>query len=190
MLQAFVFNELAVVVRHWYEVAPFDEEHGTRLELRRRLRYPHRGSESASQPVGLDGLLWRVDLFDRIGDPPGSLRRAHHHMNLNDTEPIGRDYDDELTADPFGWTESRLSELSRLLDELGVELHDRHDEIADVRRALPSIMSVARSFAPDRCDSPARCLEATRDTTDIVRMMTTQFRDSPTDPRSQARGWP
>jgi hypothetical protein len=190
MLQVFVFNELAVVIRHWYEVAELDEEHGTRLELRERVRYPHRGSESASQLIGIDRLLWRVDLFDRIGDPPGSMRRAHHHVNLTSNEPIGRDYDEGLAADPFGWTERRLSDVSLLLDELGIELDNPAQELAEVRRALPSIMLVVRSFAPDSCDSPARCLEATQDTVDVVRMMTSQFRGSAQDPRSLAHSWP
>src|SRR3954453_19978800 len=108
MQQIFAFNELAVVVRHWFEVGPEDEEHGARVELRRLVRHPHRGSESAPQVLELDGIVWRADLFDGLNDPPGSWSRAHHHTGFDGIEPQGRDWDDELTADPIGWTRRRL----------------------------------------------------------------------------------
>jgi hypothetical protein len=189
VVQLFVFNELAVKVRHWYEVATSDQEHGIRLEVLRRLQYPHQGSESASQPLGVDDLIWRVDLFDRIGDAPGSMRSAHYHL-ATDNEPTTRDYDPGVQSDPYGWTEKHLMDLSEILAKTAVTLESPGEELSDIRRCTPAIMAAVRSFAPDACDSPAKCQDATRDTVEIVQLMTTQFRQSSEDPRSRLEAWP
>jgi hypothetical protein len=186
MLQVFMFNELGVVVRHWYEVVDDDEEHGARIELRRRTGVPHRGSESAAQLLQLDELLWRADLFDLIGPAPGNMQRAHHHVHCLDNEPVDREWEDELSTDPFGWTERRLAGLEQLLTEVGVSVDDLEGETADLRRALPAIMQVARANAGAECRSPQACRDATRDTREIVAMMTTMFRGDTVDPRLRA----
>jgi hypothetical protein len=183
MLQVFMFNELGVVVRHWYEVVGDDEEHGTRVELRRRIPVAHRGTESAAQLLQLDELLWRADLFDLIGPAPGNMLRAHHHAHCLDNEPEDREWDDLLSSDPFGWTERRLGGLEQLLAEIGVTVDDLEGEAADLRRALPSIMEVARANAGAECRSPQSCRDATRDTREIVAMMTMMFRGDTVDPR-------
>jgi len=77
----FLLDNVAILVRHWYEIGPDDEEHGTRIELRSIARPAHIGSESAAQPVTLDMPLWRADIFDLIGEPPGNLSRAHYHRD-------------------------------------------------------------------------------------------------------------
>jgi hypothetical protein len=182
MQQIFAFNELAVVVRHWFEVGPEDEEHGARLELRRLVSHPHRGSESAPQVLELDGIVWRADLFDGLNDPPGSWSRAHHHTAFDGIEPQGRDWKDELTADPIGWTRRRLADLPGLLQD--VELADPEGEAEDVRRALPVIMAAVEACGPERCTSPAECRAATRDTREIVALQAHMFRaGDPRDPR-------
>jgi hypothetical protein len=68
----------AVVVRHWFEIDLDDAsmEHGARVELRLLAARPHRGSESAAQLITVDRPLWRADLFDRLGDLPGSFAVA------------------------------------------------------------------------------------------------------------------
>ena len=186
MLQVFAFNELGVMVRHWYEVVEAEEEHGTRIEVRRRTTYPHQGSESAAQLIGFGELIWRADLFDLIGEPPGNMLRAHHHSHCRDYEPVDRDWDDGLSADPFGWTERRLGSIESLLGDLGAVIEDLDAEADDLRRALPAIMQAARACAPENCHSPQRCRDATRDTREIVTMMTMQFRGDPVDPRLRA----
>jgi hypothetical protein len=188
VLQAFVFNDVAVTVRHWFEVGEDgDDEHGTRIEVRALRKHPHRGSESAAQIVELDGIIWRADLFDRIGDALGSYGRAHHHAQFRGIEPAARDWDEELSADPFGWTERMLGDVAALADAAGVTLSDGDEEAADVRRCLPAIMAAAHAYAPDRCVSAEDCLQATRDTRDIVLLMVSQFRapadGGPRDPR-------
>jgi hypothetical protein len=111
LLQAFVFNEIAIIVRHWFEIGADGNEHGTRVEIRRLVSHEHRGSESAPQLIEIDGIVWRADLFDSLSDEPGNFARAHHHMQFDGLEPLGRDWDDRLGADPFGWLEEQLGAL-------------------------------------------------------------------------------
>jgi hypothetical protein len=181
--QIFAFNEIAIVVRHWFEVGPEDEEHGARVEVRRLAPHPHRGSESAPQILELDAIVWRADLFDGLEDEPGSWSRAHHHVNFDGIEPLDRSWDDGLSADPIGWTRRTLEDLPALLADRGVELDDPDGEAEDVRRALPAIMAAIEAYQPSACRSPQECLAATRDTRGIVEMMTGMFRDEPRDPR-------
>ena len=124
MFQAFVFNEVAITVRHWYEIGDDEEEHGVRIEVRKLRRHPHRGSLAAPQLVELDEILWRGDLFDLIGDQPGSFARAHHHTNFDGIEPLDRAWDDELTRDPLTWTEKHLGDISELAMTANVGLDD------------------------------------------------------------------
>jgi hypothetical protein len=187
--QIFAFNELAIAVRHWFEIGPEDNEHGARLELRRLVRHPHRGSESAPQVLELDEILWRADLFDGLDDEPGSWSRAHHHDDFDGIEPTGRTWDDGLSADPIGWTRRRLEALPDLLARRGVELDDVEAEAADVRRALPAIMAAVEACRPAACVSPADCLAATRDTREITAIMLGMFRPGdPRDPRLSRAG--
>jgi hypothetical protein len=181
--QVFAFNEIAIVVRHWFEIGPDDDEHGARLEIRRLVPHPHRGSESAAQVLELDGIVWRADLFDGLDDEPGSWSRAHHHVNFDGIEPLDRTWDEELSADPLGWTRRRLEDLPELLAARGVELEDPDGEAEDVRRAIPAIMAAVETYQPTSCRSPEDCLAATRDTRDTIRMMAEMFRDAPDDPR-------
>jgi hypothetical protein len=184
LLQAFVFNEIAVIVRHWFEIGPEDNEHGARIEVRRIVGHEHRGSESAPQLIEIDEILWRADLFDTLSDKAGNFARAHHHMHFEGIEPVDRDWDDRLTADPFGWVEERLRELPKLLVASGTELRDVEAEAADVRRNLPAIMSAARACAATACTTPQQCADQTRDATEIVAMQASLFRsDSPGGPR-------
>jgi hypothetical protein len=186
MLQAFVFNEVAIVVRHWYEVCKEDEEHGARIEVVRRVGRPHHGSPSSSQVIELDNrLIWRADLFDLIGEEPGNMKRAHHHIRFkNDgSAPLRREWDDDLREDPFGWTETRLSDLNALAAASGAELVEIEADAEDIRRNLPAIMSAVRNCAPERCVSIEHCRQQTRDTNEIVQMKVNRVREDRRDPR-------
>ena len=186
MLQAFVFNEVAVVVRHWYEVGQHEEEHGARIEVVRRIRRPHHGSPSSSQVIELDNrIIWRADLFDLIGDEPGNMKRAHHHIRFegDGSQPFGRDWDEHLSEDPFGWTQKRLSDLNALAAASGVESVGLEADAEDIRRNLPAIMSVVRSCSPERCVSNEQCRQQTRDANEIVQMKVNRCRDDRRDPR-------
>jgi hypothetical protein len=184
LLEAFVFNEIAIVVRHWFEIGPEDDEHGARIEIRRLVRHEHRGSESAPQLIEIDDIIWRADLFDSLSDEPGNFARAHHHVHFDGIEPVDRDWDDRLSADPFGWVQKQLEALPELLAARGADLQDVEGETDDVRRNLPAIMSAARRCAATECTTPRQCANQTRDTTEIVAMQASLFRgNSPRGPR-------
>src|SRR6202030_3455059 len=99
MQHAFVFNEIAITVRHWYEINgdPDEEEHGIRIEVRTLEHHAHRGSLYAPQIVEWDGIIWRADLFELVGDGSVEFGRAHHHTRFDGIEPTDRAWDDELT---------------------------------------------------------------------------------------------
>ena len=184
MLEAFVFNEIAITVRHWFEIGPEDEEHGARIEIRRLARREHRGSEFAPQPIEIDDIIWRADLFDTLSEPPGNFARAHHHMHFDGNEPVDRDWDDRLSADPFGWVQEQLDALPELLAARGADLRDVQGEAEDVRRNLPVIMAAARRCAATECTTPQQCAAQTRDAIEIVAMQASLYRtDSPGGPR-------
>ena len=186
MLQAFVFNEIAIVVRHWFEIGADDEEHGARIEVRRLVSHQHRGSESAPQLIEIDEIIWRADLFDTLSEPPGNFSRAHHHAQFEGIEPVDRDWDDALSADPFGWLERQLDALPELLAARGADLQDVEGEADDVRRNLPAIMSAARRCAATECTTPRQCANQTRDASEIVAMQASLFRgESAVDPRDR-----
>src|SRR6185437_11686479 len=84
-------------------------EHGARIEIRELVRHPHRGSESASQLTTVDRPLWRADLFDRLGDPPGSFSVAHFHPRFTGNEPSARFWDAALSADPWTWLGDQIT---------------------------------------------------------------------------------
>ena len=116
---SFLLDGVAIHVRHWYEVGPSDEEHGTRVELRTIARPAHIGSESAAQPVTLDEPLWRADIFDLIGAPPGNLSRAHYHPTFEGREPSSRHWDPGLQQDWAGWLRAQLTDLPAALVAAG-----------------------------------------------------------------------
>lgn len=183
MLHSFVFNELAIVVRHWFEVGAENEEHGARVEIRELVQRQRRGSESAPQIVELDGIVWRADLFDVYGSAAGDFACAHYHSEFDGIEPTGRQWDSDLTADPFGWLHTKLHDVSTLLRDRGVSLRDPKAEVEDIRRAAPEIVAVAQQYAPANCRSSADCLVATRDTAETVALMLALFRNGAPDPR-------
>lgn len=189
MIEAFVFNEIAITVRHWFEVGPEDNEHGARIEIRHRIAHQHRGSPFSAQPVEIDGIIWRADLFDVLTDKPGNLARAHHHLHFDGTDPVGRDWDDALTTDPFGWFEQQLQDLEQLLEHRGVELRDAEGEAAGVRRNLPAIMAAVRRCAGAECTTPQQCADQTRDTTPMVEMMVSMYRGGAPDGDPRPTSW-
>ena len=72
MLQAFVFERVAVLVFPWSE--PVDPpERGTRVEVRLLADEPHRGSYAAAQRFVIDDPVFRADLFDRLNVLPLTL---------------------------------------------------------------------------------------------------------------------
>ena len=186
----FLLDNVGILVRHWYEVGPSDEEHGTRVELRTITKPAHIGSESAPQPVTLDEPLWRADIFDLIGEPPGNLSRAHYHPVFEDREPSSRNWDTRLREDWAGWLSAQLSDLPAVLAAAGApELAADGQELTAGQR--DQVLAAAASLLGANCDAGQRCLAATQDTSTAVAMMLQMFRPPGTgDPRLAVQAVP
>ena len=147
MLQAFVFESVAVLVGPWQE--PMDPpECGTRVELRLLGPEPRRGSPSAAQRVVIDQPVFRADLFDVMDGPAGNLRSAHFHPHFEGVEPSDRFWLDEIKSDPAGWLAGELGDLERLLSRAGVDTVDAAAIVRDadaLRHAIPAIVAAVSS---------------------------------------------
>jgi hypothetical protein len=171
MQEAFVFNEVAVLVRHWYEIGEDGREHGARVEIRRLVPAPRRGTESASQVVTIDEPVWRADLFDLLGEEPGNFTRAHYHHRFIGPEPTARDWTDGLSTDPIGWCREQLSNLERILSAAKVSLTDPALEAAELREACERMMDSVIRNVGSNCPGPDRCRASTRDAGATIDMM-------------------
>ena len=173
MLQAFVYDEVAVLVRHWFEVGLSDShlEHGTRVELRLRAPQPRRGTESAAQLIAVDRPVWRADLFDRLDGTPGGFDAAHFHPRFLGVEPCERNWADEIKKTPWEWLHRQLSDVAAIAATAGVELTDPETTGAQVRADAAAIVAAARSCAGAECHSAQQCFDRTRDAADAVRIM-------------------
>jgi hypothetical protein len=173
MLNAFVYNEVAVVVRHWFEIDLNDShlEHGARIELRLLAAEPHRGTESAAQRVVLDQPLWRADLFDRMDSAPGTFDAAHFHPRFFGVEPSRRHWSEEINAAPWTWLRDQLADVAAITGAAGTPLHDPVGEGEQLRLDAPAIVAAAQAYGPAQCSSKQQCHAWTRDVTRAVRRM-------------------
>lgn len=151
MLYAFGFERIGVVVSDLYFVDPDPEpgqdspERGVRLELRILERGELKGTIYSARPITVDRPLWRVDLLESVDSAPGSFDRTHHHPNFQGWNPGRRVFVKELSADPLPWLTGKLSDVTALLEEIGLS----PDEIAptdpaDLRAAVPQIVDAVR----------------------------------------------
>jgi hypothetical protein len=151
MFYAFGFERYGVVVGDLYFVDPNPArgqegaERGVRLELRTLDRGKLHGSIYSAQPIGVEQPIWRVDLLESLAGPPGSFDRTHHHPAFRGWEPGRRVFVRELSADPLGWLEARLSDLDGLLDQAGAERHETDAADAEnLRACVPEILDAVR----------------------------------------------
>jgi len=173
VLHAFVYSEVAVLVRHWFEIGTRDShlEHGARIELRLRAPQPQRGTYAAAQQIVADQPLWRADLFDRLDGVPGGFEAAHFHPRFLGVEPCEREWADEVKKAPWDWLRRRLSDVPDIAAEAGVRLTDPDAERADVAADAAVIVAAAQSRAGIECRSKRQCHEWTRDASSAVRLM-------------------
>ncbi|HEY3186352.1 MAG TPA: hypothetical protein VGJ70_02680 [Solirubrobacteraceae bacterium] len=147
MLQAFVFDHVAVLVFPWNE--PVDPpERGARVEVRLRPEEPHRGTYSAAQRVVVDHPVFRADLFDQLTAPPGNLRSAHFHPHFDGVEPCDRVWPAELAQDPTGWLAAELSDLAGMLARAGADAAAAawvDKDAAELRDAIPTIVAAVEA---------------------------------------------
>jgi hypothetical protein len=177
VLHILALSRSAVLVRHWFEINLDDAsmEHGARIELRELAARPHRGSESAAQVISAGRPLWRADLFDRLTDPAGSFGAAHYHRGFSGNEPSGRVWDPALTADPWSWLGDQLASTGRGPGDAS-GLLDRQDA-EELSGLAAEVVTLARQFAPARCQSSAECFALTRDVRETVALMVESVRE-------------
>jgi len=170
---AFVFNEVAVLVRHWFEIDLDDShmEHGARVEVRLVARQPRRGSESAAQVITVDQPVWRADLFDRLDGTPGAFEAAHFHPHFVGVEPSERHWAEQVKAAPWDWLHTRLSDVADIVVTAGLELKDPIMANEQVGAEAEAIVAAAQTRAPTRCRSKQQCYAWTRDAQDSVHTM-------------------
>jgi hypothetical protein len=147
MMQAFVFESVAVLVFPWNE--PVDPpERGTRVEVRLLADEPRRGSYSAAQRFVIDHPVFRADLFDQTTAPPGNLASAHFHAHFDGVEPTDRLWLDEIKRDPTGWLAGELADLRHVLSRAGIDSVDDGTiarDAAALRDAIPAIVTAVEA---------------------------------------------
>jgi hypothetical protein len=158
MKRAFVLSQTAVLVFDWYEPDPGGHEHGVRVEVRLLGDSAHRGTASAAQEVVIDRPLFRADLFDLIAGEPGNFTRAHYHSSFEGVEPCEREWDGELSANPFGWLSGQLSDLEAMVaaagatdsvdrSALGADAATLRELVMEVVAAARGVMAMVRARA-------------------------------------------
>jgi hypothetical protein len=159
MLQVFGFDRVGVVIGDLYFIDPKPRpgqegaERGVRLEVRMLRPGELVGSIYSARPITIDEPVWRADLLESVGSPPGSLDRAHHHPAMSNWEPHRRVFDERLSRDPVGWIGAQLADLETLLANAGVELDDElvadaeqlRGSAAEIQRAVSSMLDKVKS---------------------------------------------
>lgn len=191
MLYSFVHSQVAVLVRHWFEVGIDDGalEHGARLELRLLEPQAHRGTESAAQRFVIDRPFWRADLFDRLDRPAGTFSAAHFHPRFDGDEPSDRVFREEITADPWAWAVAQLSDLEAVADAAGLPRDAVADDAGDLRDQAATIVDTARALAPTTCRSRDQCFRLTRDVAETVQIMVDRLADPTLLDPADVRPW-
>jgi hypothetical protein len=152
MLQAFVFEQVGVVVGDLYFLDPNPKpgqegaEHGVRLELRVFDRGELKGNIYSATPIGVGQPIWRVDLLESVDGKPGSFNRTHHHPEFSgEWNPTSRVYARELSADPLGWLAGQLADLPGILERAGVPQDvAAPSDAASLKDMAPAIVDVTR----------------------------------------------
>lgn len=151
MLYAFGFERVGVVVSDLYFVDPDPypgqegAERGVRLELRMLERGELKGSIYSAQPIAVGRPIWRADLLESVAGPAGSFDRTHHHPAFSGWEPGGRQFVEELSANPVEWVGARLSDLDGLLAGAGAAADEVDpSDAASLRSAVPEILDAVR----------------------------------------------
>lgn len=161
MLYVIGLDETAVVVGDVFFVDPDPEpgqqgaESGVRVEVRRLEPSALPGSIYSARPIGLQGPLARIDLFETFPEGRGSKDRVHYHPSCQEWEPGVRRFDPELSADPLGWLAKQLSAgggLLGLADRVGRDAEALSQRADEVVGAVDRIWSAVRS---GRLDPPA-----------------------------------
>ena len=153
MLYAFGFDRIGVLVSDLYFLDPRPipgqegAEHGVRLELRVLERGEPQGSIYSARPITAGQPLWRADLLESTAGEPGSFDRTHHHPEFAGWDPGRRVFDPELSADPIGWLDRKLSDLPGLLKQARApDGTASAEDVAGLHAAVPEILAVTETL--------------------------------------------
>ncbi len=172
MLITFSFTRIAISVRRWFEVAAdATMETGARVEIALLDPQPHRGSESAAQPLVVDRTFWRADIFGRPDLPDRPYAAAHFHPRFTGPEPSDRVWSEELTHDAWTWLRGHLVDIGRTATDAGVDPAPALEDADAVRAAAEGIVDTARSLGPEHALSRDETFRLTRDAALRVRML-------------------
>ena len=148
METAWLFDTLAITVARIdfldpeFASEPDIRERGVRVELR-LVESKHVGSIYVSSHVALLPAVCRIDLLESA---PGAADRMHWHPTMPDGEPGDRTFDPAIPADPAGWLEVQLSDVTELLSQGGVEDPAAHAESSkQIAEHASEIVDAARS---------------------------------------------
>lgn len=191
MLHAFVFSQVSVNVRRWFEIGLDDGvmEHGARVELRLLEPQAHRGTESAAQRIAIDGAFWRADLFDRLDRPAGGFTAAHFHPRFDGIEPSERHWADALRDEPWEWLHIQLSDIGQLAEAAGIGRARVLADVEDVRSFTAEIVATAQKFSPERQLDRDDDFRLTRDVAGMVMLMIDNLKDPDLLDRDHVAPW-
>ena len=128
----------------------------------------------ATQLTTVDRPLWRADLFDRVGDPPGSYGVAHFHPSFSGHEPRPRAWDAVLTASPWDWLHDQVATTGAASGHGAWPLDP--EDASELGGLADAVVAMARQFAPENCGSAAGCFRLTRDVAESVELMMSYLR--------------
>ena len=118
---AFLFDQVAITIQHWFESASDGDECGVRVEIQRMVDSvaSHGATEFAAKVLHIAGPIWRADIFTLSSGTQHNWNRAHYHSHFNGDEPCDRDWDAALTQDPFTWLVRKLREIGNVFELAG-----------------------------------------------------------------------
>lgn len=147
MKYTFFIGQVAIMIQ--YCVERYEEvDGGARIDVRRTEPYEgHKHREGAQGyrvlPVG-DGGIYRIDLSVRLDDGSHE-KRFHHHPNFQDGDVGPRVFDEELSADPVGFTERQIRDLPKLLAEKGYPELAESIDAHELEKAIPMIRTAVET---------------------------------------------
>lgn len=107
--------------------------------------------------------------FDRLTDEPGSYGVAHFHPEFSGIEPGPRVWDAALTASPWDWLHDQVESVGAVSGRPAWPLDPA--DARELSSLADTVVTAARTFAPERCRSAAECYQLTRDMRESVQLM-------------------
>lgn len=137
---AFLFENLGVTLQLWSETGERGDEVGVRVEIQ-HVRQRPAPTEFGAVEILLHEPVWRADLFGLATARVGNLNRAHYHSIFFGTEPVERQWSDDLSRDPIAWLGDRLDNVEEILVASGNGDLVGAPDSSYIRNARPRILN-------------------------------------------------